>query len=161
MRQPKLRILTVVFLIGLVSYLGFLCYNAYWQPVVLVVPNDFRGVVRVQYQPRGFDWLLGYKKRIIVHNREPIVLRSRLPYEQYCGTVGMYADGREIENGDSERPAADEKVRLYLVGFVEHREAWFVEAWFVVGTEDDFRAAAKEKWRIKKAISSGVDSSET
>ena len=146
MRKSIWRRLNPVFLFGVAVYLAFLIYNAFWQPVLVVVPNDFRGVVRVQYQPNWLSGLLGYKKTIFVDDREIIVLRSRMPYEHFCGTVGMYQDGREIEKGDGQKPSADEKVRLYLAGFVNDEPE---EVWFVVGDAADLMSAHRERWNAK------------
>jgi len=140
MKNPALRIAIPVFSAALLSYLVFLIYNAFWQPVVVVVPRDYRGIIRVQYQASELGFLSGYKKRIVVDGRKRIVLRSRLPYEIFCGTVGVFNDGEEIEKGDSERPPPDEKVRLYLVGFIEPGEVWFV-----VGNANDLKSAQRQR----------------
>lgn len=58
----------------------------------------------------------------------------------------MYEDGREIEKGDGQKPSADEKVRLYLAGFVNDEPE---EVWFVVGDAADLRSAQRESWNVK------------
>lgn len=144
MRSYKERAVALVFSVGLLSYLVFLIYNAFWQPVVVVVPNGYRGIIRVQYKAGGLSWLSGYSKRISVDGHKIIVLRSRLPYEHFCGTVGVFKDGKQIETGDSQRPPTDEKVRLYLVGFIEPSEVWFV-----VGSAADLKFAQLQRSNVQ------------
>ena len=104
-----------------------------------VIPNDFRGIDKLRGET--IDGESGHdSRRVVLRFPASGMLRIRrpLPTLEWHNPVAYYEDGRSIPVTSPILSVSEDVVALRSVGRKDN-----VEDWYVVGTDEDHRAALK------------------
>jgi hypothetical protein len=115
-------------------------------PVLIIVPNGFRGPIKLVIDPKSGDHipLVDGQYTVRIPKSGLLIIKSADPVTQWHSERAMFANGDSLPR-DYDRTFPPETIRMYFLGSRFFRDGDFIQESidYFVGNEFDFRLYQK------------------